>query len=78
MITSRDTVNALASDLKVSAHGGDDTCRWWLVVPQRGGPPTYVLQGPCSLVVTGDLASMLFERSGVVPPGFVRRDLDVG
>ena len=77
-MTPRNTVNELADGLRVSRHGGDGTWSWWVVVPTTGGPATHVAQGPFSLVVTGDLASMLFERPGGIVPDFINRDLETG
>ena len=52
---------------------GDSDSLWrsWALHEEGHNAITYVVQGPFSIIVTGDLASMVFERPGGLGLGFV-------
>lgn len=71
----------IADSLRVHSKSGDSDSLWrsWCIVQDHSDPNkphlaigiTYVVQGPFSIIVTGDLASMVFERPGGLALGFV-------
>lgn len=75
------SVARIAASLSVSEYSNDGKWSRWTLVQNPASQDhytcsqTWVVHGPCSLVVTGDMGTMVFERSGGISLDFARGGL---
>jgi hypothetical protein len=78
MTDFKTSVAKVAATLKVSAKTSVEEWSHWTLVHNPDSADTYtcsrtwVVQGPSSIAVTGDMGSMVFERSGGLGLGFFK------